>query len=86
MKGYPTKGKSYIDITLKNISFIGIRDDPHFILEHVDYVWAEDIFVNGKEWNDVPGNEAPSSGVIFNAPGLCVLLFLTIILTVCAKK
>lgn len=78
VKGYPTGGKSYIDIALRNISFAGITDDPHFILEDVNYVWAEDVSVNGREWIDIPGNEAPSSAVILSAPVVCTLLCFTI--------
>lgn len=81
VKGYPTGGTSYIDISLRNISFNGITDDPHFVLEKVNYVRVTDVSINGKDWNDVPGNEAPSSGVIVNksGPALILLVFLTIV-------
>lgn len=74
VKGYPTTNSSYIDISLRNISFNGITDDPHFVLEKVNYVWGTDVSVNGKEWNDVPGNEAPSSGVIVNKSGPALIV------------
>lgn len=81
VKGYPTRSSSYIDISLRNISFNGITDHPHFLLENVNYVWVTDVSVNGKEWNDVPGNEALSSGVIVNksGPALIALVVLTIV-------
>ncbi len=86
VKGYPVNGKSYIDITLRNISFNGIIDDPHFVLDHVNYAWVKDVSVNGEEWINVPGNEAPSNVATSKSfPTLCVLLILKIISTFVAN-
>lgn len=83
VKGY-VDGSSYIDITLRNISFRGIIDDPHFVLENVNYVSATDVSINGKEWTNVPGNT--SSGLSGSNINLFVLLVFTIISPFCGNK
>ncbi|XP_037041976.1 probable polygalacturonase [Bradysia coprophila] len=52
IRGFPDHPRtSYIGITLRNISFTGLRNSPHYVLEEVDYISANDITVDGKSWN-----------------------------------
>lgn len=72
IRGYSEPDRSIIRMTFKNISFSGITEDPHFVLENVDEIHDENVYVNGNQWKI-------SSGVsIIAAPTLCGLLAFTI--------
>lgn len=54
IRGYPDHPiSSYIGITLQNISFIGLTNDPHYVLQDVDYYSSSDISVDGKKWDAI---------------------------------
>lgn len=63
IRGYPDHPiTSYIGITLRNISFSGLTNNPHYVLQDVDYVSTSAITVDGMLW-DV--NEPSSTGNVF---------------------
>lgn len=56
---------SYIGITLRNISFTGLTNNPHYVLEDVDYFAASAITVDGAVW-DVKPSSSSSTSSAFN--------------------
>ncbi|KAJ6642117.1 putative polygalacturonase [Pseudolycoriella hygida] len=71
IRGYAEPDRSIIRMKLKNITFNGITQEPHFIAENVNEIITESVFVNGQEWNI-------SSGVSTTPPTLLALLVVTI--------
>lgn len=58
IRGYPDHPTtSYIGITLRNISFSGLTNNPHYVLQDVDYVSSSAITVDGVVW-DVESSSA----------------------------
>lgn len=52
VRGYPDHPTtSYIGLTLRNISFTGLTNNPHYVLQDIDYVSSSDITVDGVLWN-----------------------------------
>lgn len=52
IRGYPDHPTtSFIGVTLRNISFSGLTNDPHYVLQDVDFVSATDITVDGELWD-----------------------------------
>lgn len=52
IKGYPDHPtSSYIGITIRNISFTGLTNDPYYVLEDVDYYSSSNIAVDGVQWD-----------------------------------
>lgn len=80
VKGYPTPNKSIIKMSLYNISFSGITETDHFVLQDINEVNAKDIYINGELWQ-VPG----SSGVPVTAPTVFALFFFAIITVFCVR-
>ncbi len=57
IRGYPDHPTtSYIGVTLRNITFSGLTNDPHFVLQDVDYISATDIVVDGVLWHVEPSS------------------------------
>lgn len=67
IRGYQEPDRSIIRMTFRNISFNGITADPHFLLENVNEIHDEDIYVNGIPWKI-------SSGVAIVEPTLVLLV------------
>lgn len=52
IRGYPDHPRtSYIGITLRNISFTGLTNNPHYIVQDIDFVSSTDITVDGALWD-----------------------------------
>lgn len=76
IRGYPDHPKtSYIGITLRNISFSGLANSPHYVLQDVDYISSSDITVDGKEWEVKPS----SAGQHFFKYKTLIVLFVIIL-------
>lgn len=59
VKGYPTPGTSYIEMTLRNISFSGLTQSPHYVIENVDSIELSEVYVQvWQEWNTT--SDAPN--------------------------
>lgn len=67
IKGFAEPDRSIIRMTFRNISFNGITEVPHFIVQDVTEIQGENVYVNGKLWRI-------SCGVSIAAPALCVSL------------
>ncbi|KAG4077412.1 hypothetical protein HA402_002839 [Bradysia odoriphaga] len=55
IRGYAEPDRSIIRMTFKNISFNGITEDPHFVLENFDEIHDENVYVNGQPWKITNG-------------------------------
>lgn len=59
VKGYPTADTSYIGMTLRNITFSGLKNSPHYVIENVDSIEFSEVYVQvWQQWkstDDVPG-------------------------------
>jgi len=52
IRGYPDHPiSSYIGISISNITFTGLTNDPHFVLQDVDYYASSNIAVDGVPWD-----------------------------------
>lgn len=52
IRGYPDHPTtSYIGVTLRNISFTGLTNSPHYVLQDTDFVSSSDITVDGALWD-----------------------------------
>lgn len=45
VKGYPTPDTSYIEMTLRNMTFSGLRNSPHYVIENVDSIEFSEVYV-----------------------------------------
>lgn len=58
MKGYPTPNTSVIEISLRNITFSGLRNTPHFIVQDVNSIEFSDVYVQvWQQWNTTSEEE-----------------------------
>lgn len=86
MKGYPVPDTSYIGLTLRNITFSGLTQNPHYVLENVDYIDASEVYVQlWQQWNVTadegtptdPPTDSPDGGHALGSPTLLLLIVLT---------
>lgn len=80
IRGYPDHPKtSYIGIALRNISFSGMSNNPHYVLQDVDYVSSEAVTVDGVLW-DV---KASSAGRNFIKYEILLIPFVILVRSYC---
>lgn len=80
VKGYPTPNTSYIEMTLRNISFSGLRNSPHYVIENVDSIEFSDVYVQvWQEWKTT--SDEPNGAHSVFASTL-VVLFVSIFSTI----
>jgi len=78
IRGYPDHPRtSYIGITLRNISFTGLTNNPHYVLQDIDFVSSADVTVDGALW-DVK----ESSGCRFFLKYKLLTLFVIILMSI----
>ncbi|XP_037046843.1 probable polygalacturonase [Bradysia coprophila] len=54
VKGYPTPDTSYIEMTLRNMTFSGLRNSPHYVIQDVDSIEFSEVYVQvWQEWKSV---------------------------------
>lgn len=66
VRGYPTPDTSYIEMNLRNITFSGLRNTPHYVIENVDSIELSEVYVQvWQQWNSTTDgkNAAPSIAV-----------------------
>ncbi|KAJ6643106.1 putative polygalacturonase [Pseudolycoriella hygida] len=71
VKGYPSPNSSYIEMTLSNINFAGLKNTPHYIVENVDSINFSEVKVQiWQQWNTT---DESSSAQSFGASALIIL-------------
>lgn len=73
VKGYPTPNTSYIEMNLRNITFSGLQNSPHYIIENVDSIEFSDVYVQvWQPWQSA--SDTPSSAHSLVASTFVLLL------------
>jgi len=80
VRGYPEPDTSIIRISLYNISFTGVPDNDHFVIENVNEITARDVYVNGKLW------ALGSGGIAISAPAMCGLLLFSVVILIFSAR
>lgn len=68
---------SYIGITLRNISFTGLTNKTHYVVEDVDYISSSAITIDGVVWDIEPTSS--SSAAYYLKCKILLLLFAVIL-------
>lgn len=74
IKGYPESDKSIIRMTFRNISFNGITEDPHFILQNVTEILDENVYVNGRLWKISSTTSSATTSAVSTLSALLVIM------------